>query len=294
MKFMSLILALLVVYQWRAAGAVQQDAMFERWRAGCQQALAILPVGVQWAFVVLLPALLVGIAIEALSGWLWGGVSLLLSVGVLLYSLGRGELSEQVEQYLSSWQDADWQGSWHHAQAFVSQEALNETVDPVQLHDYACRAMVYQGFERLFAVVFWFMILGPAGALFYRLASLQARALQASEEPLHQQMLYLLEWLPARVLAFTFALAGNFNTSLQALETGWLDMTQSISTFLGNAMGGALQWKPLQFPEPAEEADVEAFINQSQQDVRALLILLTRSGMIWLALIAFWQVLTIW
>lgn len=295
MKFIGLILAVLVMYYWRVGAPLQRDALFQAWQKTCNASLSLLPAGATWAFMVVLPALLVGIAVEAVGSWLWGLLSLALTVVVLVYSLGRGELHAQVEDYLASWQQGDWQGSWHHAQAFVSQEMLDDTADPVQLHEYACRAMVYQGFERLFAVVFWFMILGPAGALLYRLTRLQAQALPAGAEASPDlRFLYWLEWLPARVLAFTFALAGNFSTSVQAVESGWLDMTQGISAFLGAALAGALQWTPLQFPASGDEADIEAFIHQGQQDVRGLLTLLARCGMIWLALIALWQILTIW
>ncbi|HEY9036597.1 MAG TPA: regulatory signaling modulator protein AmpE [Pseudomonadales bacterium] len=294
MKFLSLIAVMLLVQYWSVSPSIQRDGLFHAWRGMCQKALSVLPSGAIWAFVVLLPALLAGLAIEMMAGWLWGAVSLALSIALLLYGLGRGDLSEQVEEYLSSWQQADWQAAWHHAQSFVSQEALDETADPVQLHQYACRAIAYQGFERLFAVVFWFMVLGPAGAVFYRFTSLQARESKGGDDPLDQQMLYLLEWLPARILAFTCALAGNFNTAMNAIELGWLDMTRSMADFLSTACAGALQWAPMVPPDMNDDAAVEAFVSQGQQDVRALMTLLARCGMIWLALIALWQVLRIW
>ncbi|TNF35264.1 MAG: hypothetical protein EP312_04180 [Gammaproteobacteria bacterium] len=294
MKFLALLVVMALVYYWNTRPTVQQDGTFHAWQAVCQQRLSLLPRAVLWAFVVLVPALLAGIVIELMAGWLWGAISLLASIAVLLYSMGRGDLEEQVDHYLEAWQQADWQAAWHHAQALGSPEILDEASDPVQLHQYTTRAMAYQGFGRFFAVVFWFMILGPAGALCYRLASLQAKAMTADDDPLDQQMLYLLEWLPARLLALTFALAGNFNTAMNAIELGWLDMTHSMADFLGTASAGALQWSPMVMPAEADSAALEAFTAQGQHDVRALLTLLARCGMIWLAIIAFWQVLTIW
>lgn len=67
---------------------------------------------------------------------------------------------------------------------------------------------VYQGF---FAVIFWYFVLGPGAALAYRLLALTAEhsgqpALKARAERLR----HVMDWLPVRLLALSFALVGNF------------------------------------------------------------------------------------
>lgn len=62
-----------------------------------------------------------------------------------------------------------------------------------------------------FAVIFWYFVLGPGAALAYRLVALcgehsQQPALKARAE----QLRHIMDWLPVRLMAMSFALVGNF------------------------------------------------------------------------------------
>lgn len=61
---------------------------------------------------------------------------------------------------------------------------------------------------QLFALIFWYIIAGPVAALAYRLITLsrnfEAIAMEAT------QATNILEWLPARMAALLYLLAGNF------------------------------------------------------------------------------------
>lgn len=293
MKFIALVMVMfLLQYQASAGAALQRDGWFHRWSALWDRLLPVMPAELRWGLRVLLPALLVGLVFHGLAPLLWGLVALLFAITILVYSLGRGELATQADRYLEAWREGDWQAAWRHARQFVSLENLDETDSPADLHAHACRAVVYQGFERLFAVVFWFMLLGPGGALLYRLASLGGRAGQPSAR-MDAQILYLLEWLPSRALGLTFALAGNFNTAVQAMESFWLELSCSPADFLARSSAGALEWVPLSLSEDATNAEREAFITMAEEDIRGLLTLIARSGMLWMAVFALgvlWQV----
>ena len=84
-----------------------------------------------------------------------------------------------------------------------------------------------QANNRIFGVVFWFMVLGPAGAWLFRVADLIRRraAFEAARDEDGEQGLatYLivvrrvhgvLAWMPARLLALGFALAGSFEDAV--------------------------------------------------------------------------------
>jgi AmpE protein len=83
------------------------------------------------------------------------------------------------------------------------------------------------GFHEWFAVLFWFVLAGPAGALFYRLTDWFARPQPASDEsdapdngcPRLAQVQALLDWPAARVYAALLLLAGGFNRGL----TAWIE-----------------------------------------------------------------------
>ncbi|MBA2650102.1 MAG: hypothetical protein H0U75_11045 [Legionella sp.] len=67
---------------------------------------------------------------------------------------------------------------------------------------------------QLFAVIFWYIFLGPLGLLFYRLCTLcrqiDSVALQAN------QVSDVLEWIPARMTVLLYLLVGNFQRGFQA------------------------------------------------------------------------------
>ncbi len=69
--------------------------------------------------------------------------------------------------------------------------------------------------QRIFAVVFWFLILGPAGAILYRLVSLIAAEENIESRPdvgaMARHLLNLLDWIPIRLFSAGLALGGHFS-----------------------------------------------------------------------------------
>ena len=79
----------------------------------------------------------------------------------------------------------------------------------------------WQANESLFAVVFWFALLGPIAALVYRLVERSAH-IHASYPALGKaagQIRAIFDWLPVRLFSILCALAGNFVRTSQF----WLD-----------------------------------------------------------------------
>ncbi|MBA3660853.1 MAG: regulatory signaling modulator protein AmpE [Gammaproteobacteria bacterium] len=67
--------------------------------------------------------------------------------------------------------------------------------------------------ERVFGVLFWYVVLGPLGPLLYRTISLSTAKEQRPDPKLMKtagQILSILDWIPARLFAFLFALSGHF------------------------------------------------------------------------------------
>ena len=210
---------------------IQSDQWFFRLEQLGDDWLGRLNIPQAWraAVVIGIPCLLL-IQVEAMvEDTLFGLPTLALLVVVLIYSLGRGDFTAQLEHYLTQWNSGDLQSAWHLAQEFSAAGDVIDAESAEQLHTYASEALLYQGFERWFCVVFWFAVLGPWSALAYRLARLyggQAAVAEGSKTAgPTTRFIRLVEWLPARLLALSFALVGNFPTTVAC----WRDQISSAS-----------------------------------------------------------------
>ncbi|MEW8205650.1 MAG: regulatory signaling modulator protein AmpE, partial [Candidatus Thiodiazotropha taylori] len=90
------------------------------------------------------------------------------------------------------------------------------------------------------AVLFWFILLGPLGAILYRLATWMPQSDQAAQDidfKLNtRQLVIILDWLPARVTAFCYAIAGSFEDALY----GWRSYQESRQSEFSDSNTGTL------------------------------------------------------
>jgi membrane protein required for beta-lactamase induction len=77
--------------------------------------------------------------------------------------------------------------------------------------------------ERSFGVLFWFILLGPIGAVFYwfLVINLKNEALGNAVTTLHT----LAAWVPARITGFIYALVGNFSTAFK----NWMTSISNVA-----------------------------------------------------------------
>jgi len=145
---------------------------------------------------------------------------------VLFFSLGPRELGQEVGAYRAALARGD------AVQADrLAAEVLEH--DAGQRHgpclESVAAAVLVQANNRLFGVMFWFALLGPLGALTFRVTDLMrreaiVRAARVDAPPraaevgaLCQRLHGVLAFVPARLLALSYGVAGSFEESF----TGW-------------------------------------------------------------------------
>ncbi len=191
-------------------------AWFHAWleKLGSQSAAVVLLVGVG------VPALLVALIEAGLDHVLLGLFGLILGAFVLYYCWGPRDLERDVDAVVKA-PDADRRAAALHAlrdsdDVSFTPESLVETVFAAAL-------------SRWFGVLFWFVVLGPAGALLYRLAQFLALSPQfvheqsSSTQIAAQRLAAVLDWAPAHLMALCLALASNFD----AVFKTWNDYHRS-------------------------------------------------------------------
>lgn len=135
------------------------------------------------------------------------------------------------------------------------------------------------GLRRLFGVLFWFAVLGGAGAAAYAMTQLVAER-WPGDEAFHatiRRVVATFDWLPARALAFSFALVGNFEEAMLAWRANAGAGAEDETSVVRLAGYGALGLGE----EPASAdyvAGVAGLFN------RAALLWLAVLGLLWLGM----------
>lgn len=236
MELFIIVIAILFVQVWGAENPLHKDGWFLSWLAR----VAVYFSASSAAFFILavvLPSLVLGVLLYVISlQSYWPIVPV--GVLILLYSLGRGEFSEIVAEYTQACYKEDWESGINRAGGLgVNVEGIARD-DWVTLHQHVLEEAAYRGFERMFAVLFWFLVLGPVGALLYRLTFLFSAA--KPDNAVANKFLWLIEWPAVRVLGLSFAMTGNFVGCIRRWRESVLCITRSTQMTIGQSVLGAL------------------------------------------------------
>ncbi len=237
MELFVTVLALAFLQVWGSKNPLHRDGWFDSWRAWL--AKKSLPKTEFTSFLtVALPLFMVIVVYEIVVHYsIW--MALPLAVIVLLYSFGRGEFFEIVREYTQACYVEDWESAKSRASRFELMLDDLDQEDWAGLHQHVFDEAGYRGFERMFAVLFWFFVLGPIGALMYRLVFLQVHR-SAGEDALAVRWLWILEWPAVRVLGLSFALTGNFSGCIERWRECFFCAKRSTRAILSPLILGAL------------------------------------------------------
>ena len=183
-----------------------------------------------------IPVILLGIVLVLpVAGVIWflgdalaGFAYLLLAVVVLFFSLGPHDIGEDVAAYCRALEADDDEQVHNAAKAIVEDDVPDDAVERTRLVE---AAVCVQANNRLFAIVFWFVVLGPLAAWAYRVTDLIRRRavftaardedengrivrIRDAAEMVHG----LLAWIPARLTAVGYAAAGHMDEAIAALR----------------------------------------------------------------------------
>ena len=169
----------------------------------------------------------------------YGIEDLLFAVVILFFSLGPQDIGEDVAEYCRAVETDDEEGIQHTAKALIEQDAPEDPLERIRAVE---ESVCVQANNRLFAVVFWFVAcgsfgpFGPLAAWTYRVTDLirrravfnASRDTNASEALLAAAVMLhgWLIWIPARLTAIGYAMAGSFEAAFfawrhpQAIEDG--------------------------------------------------------------------------
>lgn len=147
---------------------------------------------------------------------IWSPIlALCVAAALLLLCLGPRDLAEDVHDLLAAREAGDSER--------VQQIARNlqRGPQPDENHRSLMGTLFIQSHEKLFGVLLWFFVFGPAGAVAYRVASRLPRLLRETApgsmaEVTADWLHNLLAWIPVRVTTLLYGLAGSLDDALAA------------------------------------------------------------------------------
>ena len=201
-----------------------------------------------WLLAVLLPVILIAVA-TLLLDHLGHLPALLLGIAVLFLTLRpgsfagkpeyiaehlRGERLEQAREQLKAWRGES-------ADAYTGTQVARVGIETTLLRAH----------HDVFAPILWFILLGPAGALLYRLSYLlrEEWADIAGFGDVTRRVFEWMDWLPARFTAGAFAVMGDFEDAVFCWRTQAATWAQPNAGMILASGAGALGVKlgdPLQ------------------------------------------------
>jgi adenosylcobinamide-phosphate synthase len=195
--------------------------------------LAVLP------FVIV--AVLVSHLLHAVSpvlAWVWNIALLYLTMGFRQFSHYFREIADALKggdaaaarEYLARWRGTPAQ-----------------ELTPAEITRVAIELALIASHRHVFGPVAWFLVLGPAGPVVYRLSALVAEAWSSHADPdsaefrdFAERFFFWYDWVPARLTAASFAIVGNFEDAVYCWRTQASSSTAPPEGILVASGAGAL------------------------------------------------------
>lgn len=235
--------------------------------------------------VVGLPVLLVGLLQLALRQSLWGIPGFVFATLLLFYCWGPRDLDLDVDAIVDA-PDAE-----RKRDAAASLLPADAVPDGRGLDGHALIDGVFTGaMRRWFGPLLWFLLLGPAGALLYRIGALLGSDPAHADAPTAQReaarwLLAVLEWPVAQLMTLALALAANFDAVFGAWRDWHAGGVRLDTGFLGAAARASVDIEIADDDTDVSDGNAMA-ATPALLELRDAMSLIWRMLLLWLAVLA--------
>lgn len=300
MKFLVVLISVTANYFWAHDLDRFDDSWFFKMRSWLEERVGKLQHGKNeaWLYslllVFLVPLVALGAVLLLIDDFAFGLVSLFVHATVLLFAIDRTHPGMLAQEYLVHWREGDFEACYLFLQRELAGREIAASDDPRQLHQNFGRLYTYRCFEKMFVMIFWYMVAGPLGVMFtyicyqYRDASDTSPYPAAGMQLIHT-LLLIIEWIPLRLVGLTFCLVGDFEACFEKLKNLMFDNTQAaddaIYALAGNALGiSAGASDAVRFTADSRAQD--SFRDLAALEIDSMQALLERSQIIWVCFLA--------
>lgn len=194
-------------------------------------------------FLALVPLVLLAALISMLLHTMNGVMAWAWSVVVLYSLMGFGSLGVNATAVASALRNQPLDRACSLLEKWAGRDCAS--LSATEVARLGIEEILVSAYRKLFGVIFWFVLLGPAGALFYRLAQILARKWGEMNEQefgrfgnFSARVFGWAEWMPARLTALSFAIAGDFEDAIYCWRSQarqWME--ESLGVVLASGAG---------------------------------------------------------
>ncbi|PAV25093.1 AmpE protein [Tamilnaduibacter salinus] len=294
MTFFAILLGYLIRRGLDASGRVGSDAVFRLWFSRMPPSRAGREHRAWPGVAILLGAVLLAVLIGfAFRYWHLSFLQWFFDALMIALLLGRPGWKQALTGYGQAWRRGDAAQAWREVQALLPASVRGDALEPRVMHLALCRQYLVQTFEHYFMLLFWFAVLGLPGLILSRLAlALRDHWPHPGGRAVFERPVTLLAWIPARVLALSFGIAGDL--------AGWMsDRRQNLFRFGGqvedllfDSANGALSSYSLD-PDGYQRVHPDGWPDYGARSLQAVRDLLNRSLLVWISAFAILAILGI-
>ncbi len=228
-----------------------------------------------------LPVLLIGLLQLALQHSLWGIPEFVFAVLLLFYCWGPRDLDLDVDAIVD-------------APDTERKRAAAASLLPANAPSFDGHALIEGVFaaalRRWFGPLFWFLLLGPAGVLLYRIGALLGSDPAHADMPSAQReaarwLLLVLEWPVAQLMTLALALAANFDAVFSAWREWHAGGARLDTGFLGAAARASVDIEIADDDTDVSDGNAMA-ATPALLELRDAMSLIWRMLLLWLAVLA--------
>jgi len=202
-------------------------------------------------------------------------VEIVVSLLVLIYCLAPEDLDNRLDKYISAVDEDNVGAVTELAEGLIDETIINED----DANEIAIiKSSLVESHKRTFAVIFWFLILGPVGALLYRLVNEindEFSEIRSGFSDSNAILINILEWPSSRLMVFGLALGGHLVDAMPGWSKSEHLSFEVNNDVLTDAGLGALQYR----------TDIEVPDREKSYWIDELKGLLNRTLIIWLAIL---------
>jgi len=210
-ELVAALIVLLVLLLWPGnVAGVRQFGWYRAWL----DVLDFAEGGGRVALALVLPVIACALIAHFIQHWIYALAALAFAVLILFYTFGPRELESDFEAVLKE------DDPVVRVAAAANLRSLPDGAPRAFTAAELVEAAVTASLRRRFGVLFWFFLLGPAGALGYRLAWVTADSDADRVDPrtrhAARRFALALDWIPAHLMTLAMAMVSNFDAVISA------------------------------------------------------------------------------